>query len=350
MTTEGRIPVSDGLSMPARFSPHERSYVAWPVVDEQRWSLDTARREHAAVINAVAEFEPVTVVADPNVTSSVSKYLDLNDSIELLEIPTDDTWIRDNGPIFVTDGKGGVATVAFRFNGWGEMVEHSRDEKISERIAAAREMRCYHAPLCLEGGGFSVDGEGTLIATEQYLLNPNRNPGWSREKIERELHDYLAIEKVIWLGNGLVEDSGPMSTDGHTDNVAQFIQPGKVLLQTVRDPSNPNYDLCQENLRRMERATDAQGRSLEVIELDLLPYTEPVNGVRYPVPYVNYYVVNGGVIVPANGAPEDDEALERLAKILPDRVIATVPSVALAVDGGGVGCITQQQPIGTPLR
>lgn len=350
MTAKERIPVSDGLSMPARYSPHERSYVAWPVLDAQRWSLDTARREHAAVITAIAKFEPVTVVVDPNVTPSVSEYLDLNDPIELLEIPTDDTWIRDNGPIFVTDGEGGVATVAFRFNGWGEKFEHGKDEKISERIAAARGMRCYQAPLCLEGGGFSVDGEGSLIATEQYLLNPNRNPGWSREKIEQALHDYLTVEKVIWIGNGLIEDSGPTSTDGHSDNVVQFLRPGEVLLQTVRDRSNPNYDLCQENLRRLEQATDARGRSLKVIELDLLPYTEPVNGVRYPVPYVNYYVVNGGVIVPANGAPEDDEGLERLSKILPDREIATVPSVAMAVDGGGVGCITQQQPVGEPLR
>jgi len=349
MTADGRTPLADGLSMPARFSPHERSYVAWPVIDEQRWSLDTARREHAAVITAIARFEPVTVVAHPDVAATISDYLDLSDPIELLEIPTDDTWIRDNGPIFVTNRSGGVAVVAFPFNGWGEKAKHANDEKISERIATAREMRCYPAPLCLEGGGFSVDGEGTLIATEQYLLNPNRNPGWSREKIERELHDYLGIEKVIWVGNGLVEDSGPVSTDGHTDNVVQFIRPGEVLLQTVRDRSNPNYDFCQENLRRLERATDANGRSLEVIELDLLPYTEPINGVRYPVPYVNYYVVNGGVIVPANGAPEDDEALERLAKILPDREIATVPSVALAVDGGGVGCITQQQPVGAPL-
>jgi agmatine deiminase len=208
-------------------------------------------------------------------------------------------------------------------------------------------MRCYSAPFVLEGGGFSVDGEGTLIATEQFLLNPNRNPDWSREQIEQGLRDYLAVEKVIWLAKGLVEDR---ETDGHSDNVVQFLEPGVVLAQTVRDESNPNYELLQDNLQRLQKATDAKGRRLEVVEMDILPYTEPIDGVRYPVPYVNYYVVNGGAVVPALGGEEDEEGLARMAEILSDREIATVPSTAMALGGGGVGCITQQQPAGKPLR
>jgi agmatine deiminase len=235
MTERGRLPLNDGLSMPARFSPHERSYVAWPVEDGP-WNLDRMRREHAAVIDAIARFEPVTVVADPGVAETVPEYVTLGERIDLLEIPTNDTWIRDNGPIFVTDGRGGVALVAFRFNGWGQRFACDKDEKISERIAMARGMRCYHAPFVLEGGGFSIDGEGTLIATEQFLLNPNRNPDWSREQIEQGLRDYLAVEKVIWIGKGLAEDEG---TDGHSDNVVQFLRPGVVLAQTVRDANSP---------------------------------------------------------------------------------------------------------------
>jgi agmatine deiminase len=319
--------------------------VAWPVEDGP-WTLDRMRREHAAVIDAIARFEPVTVVTDPGVAETVPEYVTLGERIELLEIPTNDTWIRDNGPIFVTDGRGGVALVAFRFNGWGQRYPCDKDEKISERIAMARAMRCYHAPLILEGGGFSVDGEGTLIATEQFLLNPNRNPDWSREQIERGLRDYLAVEKVIWIGKGLAEDEG---TDGHSDNVVQFLRPGVVLAQTVRDKSNPNYDLLQDNLRRLQQATDARGRHLEVVEMDILPYTEPIDGVRYPVPYVNYYIVNGGAVVPALGGEEDGEGLARMAEILADREIVTVPSTAMALGGGGVGCITQQQPAGAPL-
>lgn len=346
MTETGQLPLNDGLRMPARFAPHERSYVAWPV-RQGPWNLDRMRREHAAVIDAIARFEPVTVVADPDVAATVPEYVTLGGRIELLEIPTDDTWIRDNGPIFVTDAAGGVALVAFRFNGWGQRVPCHKDEKLSERIAAALDMRCYRAPFILEGGGFSVDGEGTLIATEQFLLNPNRNPDWSREQIERGLRDYLAVEKVIWLGKGLVEDR---ETDGHSDNVVQFLEPGVVLAQTARDESNPNYELLQDNLRVLQRATDARGRRLEVVEMDLLPYTEPIDGVRYPVPYVNYYVVNGGAVVPALGGEEDAEGLARMAEILAGREIATVPSTAMALGGGGVGCITQQQPAGAPLR
>jgi agmatine deiminase len=345
MAEKGRLPLNDGLSMPARFSPHERSYVAWPVIDG-RWSLDRMRREHAAVIDAIARFEPVTVVIDPDVAQTVPEYVTLGERIELLEIPTNDTWIRDNGPIFVTDGRGGVALVAFRFNGWGQKFECDKDEKISERIATALAMRCYRAPFVLEGGGFSVDGEGTLIATEQFLLNPNRNADWSREQIEQGLHDYLGVEKVIWLGKGLVED---VDTDGHSDNVVQFLRPGAVLAQTVRDTSNPNHALLQDNLRVLQQATDARGRRLEVVEMDLLPYTEPIDGVRYPVPYVNYYVVNGAAVVPALGGEEDEEGLARMAEILADREIVTVPSTAMALGGGGVGCITQQQPAGALL-
>lgn len=332
--------------MPARFAPHERSYVAWPV-REGRWSLERMRREHAAVIDAIARFEPVTIVADPGVAETVPAYVTLGSQISVLEIPTNDTWIRDNGPIFVDDARGGVALVAFRFNGWGGRVACDKDEKLSERIAAALGVRCYRGPFVLEGGGFSVDGEGTLIATEQFLLNPNRNPDWSREQIEQGLSDYLGIEKVIWLGKGLVED---VETDGHSDNVVQFLRPGAVLAQTVRDRSNPNYALLQDNLRVLQQATDARGRRLEVVEMDILPYTEPIDGVRYPVPYVNYYVVNGGAVVPALGGAEDAEGLARMAEILADREIATVPSTAMALGGGGVGCITQQQPAGTLLR
>jgi agmatine deiminase len=166
--------------------------------------------------------------------------------------------------------------------------------------AAARERRCYRPPFVLEGRGFSVDGGGTLIATEQFLLNPNHNPDRSREQIERGLYE-------------------------------------------------SNCALLEDNLKRLREAADAEGRRLEVIDLDILPYTEPVNGVRYPVPYTYDYLVNGGAVVPALGGREDEEGLKRLTEILPDREIATVPSMALAVGGGGVGCITQQQPAGAPL-
>ena len=348
-----RSPSADGLSMPSRYERHERTYIAWPRED-YRWSLALARTEHAAIARAIAAYEPVTLVAHPDDSGDLASYLELDDSISLLEIPLDGAWIRDNGPIFVSDRRGGVALVNFRFNGWGNRYEHALDDRIPEHIAASLGMRRYDAPFVLEGGGISSDGDGTLITTEQCLLHPNRNPQWSRERIEQGLHDYLGIEKVIWLQGGLVEDQG---TDGHSDNVVQFLEPGRVLLQTVADPKNPNRAGCLENLQRLRAARDAHGRALEIVEMDLLPYTEPIlnpnvieaGEMRYPVPYLNYYPINGALIVPMLGGPEDEQARLLLQQLHPDREIVGVPSTALAADGGGVGCITQQQPAGRPL-
>lgn len=338
------LPRVDGFAMPPRFAPHARSYIAWPTEVDYRWSLEAAREEHAVIARAIAKFESVTIIADPKDAAEVEHRL--GGCVETLKIPINDAWVRDNGPIFVIDGGGGVAAVRFEFNGWGNKYPHDLDAGVPERIAESMAMRCYKAPFVLEGGGFGVDGEGTLIATEQSLLNPNRNPGLSREEIEAGLRDYLGIEKVILLGKGLVEDK---DTDGHVDNVCQFIRPGVVLLQTVRDKDNPNYHYAQDNLARLKAARDAKGRKLKIIELDILPYTKEIRGKRYPVPYVNYYVVNGAVIVPALGGPEDAEGLARLAEVFPDRKIVGVPSTALAADGGGVGCITQQLPAGRPV-
>jgi agmatine deiminase len=346
-------PIADGLSLPSRYARHARSYIAWPREDD-RYSLERARQEHAVIAQAIAAFEPVTLVAHPNDAADVASYLELGDSISLLEVPLDGAWIRDNGPIFVSDRRGGVALVNFRFNGWGNRYGHALDDRIPERIAASLEMRRYDAPFVLEGGSISADGDGTLITTEQCLLHPNRNPHWSREQIEQGLRDYLGIEKVIWLKGGLVEDQG---TDGHSDNVVQFLEPGRVLLQTVADPENPNYAGCLENLRRLQAARDAHGRQLEIVCLDLLPYTEPIlnpsfpelGRTRYPVPYLNYYPVNEALIVPMLGGPDDEKARLVLQQLHPDHEIVGVPSTALAVDGGGVGCITQQQPLGQPL-
>jgi agmatine deiminase len=215
--------------------------------------------------------------------------------------------------------------------------------RVGAALADHYGIRLYNAPFICEGGGISVDGEGTLITTEQVMRNPNRYNGLSRNAVENLLHDYLGVERVIWLGLGLVEDAG---TDGHADNVVEFIAPGVVLAQTIQDRNNPNYDLCQDNLQRLKKARDARGRKLEIIEMDLLPYTDAVNGDAMPVPYVNYYVTNGALIVPMLGGPEDEKALPTLKNLYPHRKIVAVESTAIALDGGGIGCITQQQPLG----
>ena len=355
MPPTSSTPLLDGLTMPPRYAPHERTYISWPPEVDYRWSLKEARSEHAFLAKAIAPYEKVTLLARPQDAASVSEYVEIGDDIELLEIPLDDAWIRDSGPIFVTDSHRGVAIVNFEFNGWGGRYGYDDCNASPTRIAEWLGMRRYDAPFILEGGGFSVDGEGTLITTEQFLLNPNRNAKMSREEIESGLHDYLDVDQVIWLKGGLVEDEG---TDGHSDNVVQFVAPGVALLQTMPDRDNPNFELCKENLRRLREARDAKGRKLEIIEMPILPYTEEITKpnighdrpTRYPVPYVNYYPVNGALIVPMLGGPEDEAALPILEKAHPERTIVPVPSIAMAADGGGVGCVTQQQPAGEVLQ
>ncbi len=355
MPLNPRTPIADGLTMPPRYTSHERTYISWPPEVGYRWSLKEARSEHAFLAKAIAPHEQVTIIVRPQDAPTISEYLEIGEGIELLEIPIDDAWIRDSGPIFVTDRSHHVALVNFEFNGWGGRYAYDDCNASPIRIAEWLGVRRYDAPFILEGGGFTVDGEGTLITTEQFLLNPNRNATMSREEIELGLHDYLGVDRVIWLKGGLVEDKG---TDGHSDNVVQFVAPGVVLLQTMPDRDNPNFEVCKENSRRLGEARDARGRKLEIIEMPILPYTREIvnpnighdRPTRYPVPYVNYYPVNDALIVPMLGGPDDEAALPILEKLHPERRVVPVPSTAMAADGGGVGCVTQQQPAGELLR
>ncbi|MBW2287049.1 MAG: agmatine deiminase family protein [Deltaproteobacteria bacterium] len=335
-------PVADGFSMPARFSTHASTLVTWPPEGER--VLEEFRDEVEAVVRAIARFEPVILVVDPADASSARVRLD--DVAEIVTIPVDCAWIRDNGPIFVTDAERRVAGVHFDFTGWGGKYPADSVRQMPARVIEHLGMPCYSAGAFIcEGGGISVDGEGTLITTEEVMLNPNRYSASSREDVERSLRDWLGIEKVIWLAKGLVEDTG---TDGHVDNIVEYLAPGVVLAQTVRDESNPNFGLLADNLQRLRSATDARGRRLEIIEMDVLPYQEAADGKRYVVPYANAYVVNGAVIAPAVDAADDERGFRILEQAFPGREIVPVPSIAQAVGGGGLGCITQQVPEGQP--
>jgi len=341
--TATTTPYADGFAMPIRTAPHDATLLAWPVRREL-WGehLYAAKEEWAQTIRAIAAFEPVTVIANPGDADEVREHCG---DVDLQEIPIDDSWVRDSGPIYVLDGKGRRAMVHFRFNGWGERYRpYERDADVPRVLAERTGTRRYVSTVNVEGGGISVDGEGTLITTRQYLANENRNPGMSEAEIAAELRATLGIEKVIWLEHGLVEDR---DTDGHSDNVVQFVRPGVVLLQMAPSPENPNWERCRENRALLEGATDARGRTLEVVEMSVLPYAE-FEGESYVVPYVNYYPVNGGIIAPAVG--EDDAAgFALLGELFPDRRVVGVPSVLQAYGGGGIGCITQQVPAGRPI-
>jgi agmatine deiminase len=323
------------VRMPAEWAPHERTIMCWPARDGI-WGAHGAEAEedYATVANAVAAFEPVLMAADPSGAAEARRRC--GEGVEVVEIPLDDSWARDSGPIFVRDADGGRAGVQFGFNGWGEKyVPYDDDAQFATRVLAQLgEARRDAAHFVLEGGSISVDGEGTLVTTEQCLLEEHRNPSLSREEIEAELRAQLGAERVIWLGLGLVEDR---DTDGHVDNICAFIAPGRAVLQTVLDEANPNFEPCQENLRRLRDA------GIEVTELPWLPYLHGEDRVRV-VPYTNFYVCNGGLIVPVRGEETDDEALALIASLFPGREAVSVPGATLARGGGGVHCITQQVP------
>jgi len=210
-------PFLDGLTMPPRYAPHERTYISWPPEVSYRWSVKEARNEHAFLAKAIAPFEEVTILARSQDAASVLEYLEIGGNIELLEIPLDDAWIRDSGPIFVTDGNRGVAMVNFEFNGWGGRYDYENCNASPIRISEWLGIRRYDAPFILEGGGFSVDGEGTLITTEQFLLNPNRNAMMSREEIESGLHAFRQRRAIRRSGaSAAADDAGSRQSEFRT--------------------------------------------------------------------------------------------------------------------------------------
>jgi agmatine deiminase len=317
--------------MPAEWAPHERTLMCWPARAEswdEHWA--EAEADYAEVANAIAAFEPVLMAAHPSHVDAARAAC--SDAVEVIAMPIDDSWSRDSGPIFVVED-GRRRGVDFGFNAWGEKFHpYDQDAEYARRVLERLgEERRDARDLVLEGGSIAVDGEGTLITTEQCLLHPSRNPSLGRDEIEARLISELGVERVIWLGQGLIEDT---DTDGHVDNICAVLAPGRVLLQTVADPANRNYENCAENAERLRAA------GLEVVELDLLPYSAPDT----VVPYVNFYVCNGALIVPISDPETDDEALSRLGALYPGREVVGVPGRTLAYGGGGVHCITQQVP------
>jgi agmatine deiminase len=320
--------------MPAEWAPHERTLMAWPTRREV-WGahLAQAKSDYAATANAVAAFEPLTMVC-ANAQEAAEARAALTGDVEIVELPIDDSWLRDSGPIFVLDDDGSRAGVHFGFNSWGEkFAPWDADAAVGGLLIDRLGDRRYEAPFVLEGGSVAVDGEGTLLTTEECLLNPNRNPQLSRDEIEQGLRDYLGVERVVWLGQGLVEDR---DTDGHVDLVAAFTRPGEVLLQSVA-PGEPSHERMADNRTRLQAA------GLDVVEFGILPSLD-VAGERVAASHLNFYLCNGGVVVPVAGVESDGEALERIGSAYPDREVVGVPGGMIAFGGGGPHCITQQVP------
>jgi agmatine deiminase len=250
-------------------------------------------------------------------------------------MPIDDSWLRDSGPIVVCAPDGARHAVHFRFNAWGEKyTPYTDDAAVGARLAEHLGLPVHEAPFVLEGGSIAVDGAGTIVTTERCLLNSNREVGRTRGAVETVLGEWLGAVEVVWLADGIAEDD---ETDGHVDNVVAFVAPGRVLLQGDADPHGANHANAADNRNRLRAA------GLEVVDVPVLPYAE-VARRRFPVPYVNFYVANGVVLVPVTGAPSDAAALELIGTQYPGREIVGVPGAVLAYGGGGVHCITQPVP------
>jgi len=337
--------------------------MAWPErKDVWPGGAESAREAVQQVVQAIAKYENVTVLASSAQLAHAKGRLE-SSGVRVVEAALDDIWLRDTGPTFLVrrgpaEGASSVLMgVSWKFNGWGgKFPPWDADAQLSSEILKMQSIPEVACEMILEGGGFCTDGDGTVLVTESCLLNPNRNPNLSRNAIEENLIDFLGVTKIIWLPSGLLCD---VDTDGHVDNFACFGRPGLVLLAWCEDASDPQAEVCEEALGILQRSSDARGRKLEVVKLPLPPpmfYSEDESksvaggarrtGERIPGSYVNFYIANGGVIVPGFGGPSDEAAEKILTRVFPERDVVLLPEVGrtLALGGGNIHCITQQQP------
>lgn len=327
--------------MPAEWGPHARTWMCWPC-RPQAWGsaerLSRAKEATAHVAQAIAGFEPVVVAARPEDVIEAGQVCGTR--AEIFEVALDDSWARDIGPSFLSGPE--RAGIAWQFNAWGDKYEpYANDRAFASRVLDQRRARIFWAPLVCEGGAIHVDGEGTLMTTEQCLLNTNRNPNRSRGEIDKVLADYIGAEQTLWLPGHFTDEE----TDGHVDNIACFAAPGRVLLGVPAMKSHPDFEAIARVRRALAEARDACGRTLEIVEL-----AQPQNmrldwrGRPLAASYINFYLANGGVVMPAFDDPADAAARAVLADCFPERRIAQVEVLDIVQGGGGIHCITQQEP------
>lgn len=354
-------PRADGLRMPGEFEPHAGTWMLWPErPDNWRQGGKPAQRAFAEVAAAIARFEPVTMGVSAGQYAHARAALP--PGVRVVELSSDDAWMRDCGPTFVVGAGGIVRGVDWEFNAWGGLsgglyFPWDRDAQVAQKVLELAGVDRYQPGLVLEGGSIHVDGEGTLFTTEECLLNPNRNPQYTRAQIETRLRETLNVETIIWLGQGVYLDE----TDGHVDNLINLVAPGVVALTWSDDRADPQYEISRDAYERLSRAVDARGRRLEIHKLhqpgpvyitaaeaqdvDPVAGTLPrTAGARLAGSYANYYTCNGAVIVPVFNDPHDAAAVETLRRLYPRRAIIPIPAREILLGGGNIHCITQQEP------
>jgi agmatine deiminase len=336
---------------PAGWEIHESVWLAWPS-HENLWEEDLlpAQDEFVAFCEAVADVDKNTgwvrgdrlQVLVPDLKAAGEAETRLGHlPVKFHHVPFGDIWLRDTAPIFLRNGKGARAAACFRFNSWGGKYDLPDDLPLARRIAKSSGLPVAEFPFVLEGGSVEVDGEGTCLTSRQCLLNPNRNPGMSQAEIEAALNGALGTEKVLWLGDGLLNDH----TDGHIDTIARFVAPGRVVCMEARGPGDPNAALLEKIAADLRAMTDAKGRRLQV---ETIPSPGPVfdyEGKLMPASYVNFYISNSTVVVPVYGTCFDEEAVRGVARLFPGRRTIGLLAKSILTGGGAFHCISQQQPL-----
>ncbi len=347
--------------MPAEWEPHAGTWMLWPErPDNWREAAAPAQRAYGAVAAAIAKSEPVTMGVSAAQFGAARSLLP--GGVRVVEISANDAWMRDVGPTFVVNRRGVARGVDWIFNAWGgkaggAYADWELDDQVAAKVLEIESKRRYRAPLVLEGGAIHVDGQGTLLTTEECLLNPNRNPTLRRGRIETLLERYLRVRQIIWLGRGVLNDE----TDGHVDNLCCFVRPGEVALTWCDDPADPQYDISRAAFEVLVKAKDARGRRLRIHKL---PQPGPLYmseaeaagietspgckvrraGERLAGSYVNFYIANRHIVMPLLDPRTDRAARATLTQLFPRRKVVGVASREILLGGGNIHCITQQQP------
>lgn len=368
------VPASQGYRWPAEWEPHRATWLSWPH-NRETWpeGLAAVQASFGAMVAALAPREVVEIGAGDEALEEAARAAiraagwDPDRNVRFHRWPTTDAWCRDHGPIFVvrdpatrahpasgerseakpSDAPPDVRAFAtkalcdFRFDNWGRKYPGwELDDAVPRHVAQVLGLPRFASEVVLEGGAIDGDGAGTVLTTESCLLNANRGPGRTRERMERLLADFLGARRVVWLGEGIEGDD----TDGHVDDVARFVAPGVVVAATCDDPSDANHAPLAENLRRLRGASDARGAALTVVELPMPPRLAH-GGQRSPASHANFYLANGVALVPVFGGPSDARALAILRELLPGREMVGIPSAELVSGFGAVHCVTQQEPL-----
>jgi len=336
-------PVGEGFFLPAEWEPHSCCWVQWPSrADRWRDLLPKAYAEAAEIIRTIAQFEPVNVVVREEDLAQARFACGRNEDVRFLTLPMDDSWARDTMPMFVTNGVDAIAGIDWQFNGWGHSVQgFARDAALARGVLNNERIRRFSGDMVLEAGAISVDGHGTLLATEECLLNEDRNPELHLSEIEERLALYLGVRKVIWLGGGLAADN----TAGQVSRVAVFAGREHVLVSETLDPMNLDRATLSDNRAHLDLASDANGKKMKVTGVPLPAGGRlDLDGKPMAMNYLDYYVANGAVIMPVYDDSMDDQAAEIVGAAFPDRKIVQVPATVLALGGGAIRRFTQPQP------